>query len=129
MLPSDQTLEPGLVRKLLLRRHPDQRYGNDTIVAATELLRLFIVEARQRAAIEAECEAETKDVGKDGASLSQMSMPSLPPSESSDDDIMEDGGGRSGRKKRNAYSADCATTSIRPDHIARVAAELLMDFS
>ena len=52
MSQDEAILEPGLVRKLLLRHHPDQRYGNDAIVAATELLRLFIVEARQRASIE-----------------------------------------------------------------------------
>lgn len=82
MLPSDQTLEPSLVRKLLLRRHPDQRYGNDAVVAATELLRLFIVEARQRAAIEVRWAASVLEElfvsrGRAIGQILQVSIPSI----------------------------------------------------
>ena len=51
--PLSDQLEPSLVRRLLTRRHPDQRFHNDAILAATELIRRFILEARARAAVEA----------------------------------------------------------------------------
>jgi hypothetical protein len=46
------TMEPALTKKLLLQKQPKQRISNDAIVTANELLRLFVVEARQRASIE-----------------------------------------------------------------------------
>jgi hypothetical protein len=46
------TLEPALTKKLLLLGQPKQRITSEAVLMANELLRLFIVEARQRAAIE-----------------------------------------------------------------------------
>jgi hypothetical protein len=46
------TIEPALTKKLLLLRQPKQRITTEAVLMANELLRLFIVEARQRAAIE-----------------------------------------------------------------------------
>jgi hypothetical protein len=46
------TMEPALTKKLLLQKQPKQRISNEAIVTANELLRLFVVEARQRASIE-----------------------------------------------------------------------------
>jgi hypothetical protein len=46
------TLEPALTKKLLLLGQPKQRITGEAVLMANELLRLFIVEARQRAAIE-----------------------------------------------------------------------------
>ena len=47
------TIEPALTKKLLLLRQPkQQRITTEAVLMANELLRLFIVEARQRAAIE-----------------------------------------------------------------------------
>jgi hypothetical protein len=45
-------MEPALTKKLLLQKQPKQRISNEAIVTANELLRLFVVEARQRASIE-----------------------------------------------------------------------------
>lgn len=45
-------LEPTLTKKLLLHRQPKQRISSEAVLMANELLRLFIVEARQRATIE-----------------------------------------------------------------------------
>jgi hypothetical protein len=49
---SNATMEPALTKKLLLQKQPKQRISNEAIVTANELLRLFVVEARQRASIE-----------------------------------------------------------------------------
>ena len=100
--PSPTALNPTLVKKLILlhqqqqqqQQQPQQQpqgdakkpmiLSKDATLAAAELLRRFILEARSRALIEAECD------------MSQT----------------EDG-----------------MTLIRPDHITKIAAELLMDFS
>ena len=93
-------LAPSLARKLILRHHPDQRISSDGLIAATELLRLFVREAINRASVEAECEAAAEE-----------------PSEDDDFSI---------KSSKNA-SADVVT--ITGDHIVKVAADLLMDFS
>uniref|UniRef100_A0A7S0FKF7 Centromere protein X n=1 Tax=Minutocellus polymorphus TaxID=265543 RepID=A0A7S0FKF7_9STRA len=111
-LPSDH-LEPSLVRMLLTRRHPDQRFSNDAILAATELIRKFMLEARERAAMEAECEADTD---------AHCGGPSVMSQDDDDDDVFGSG---TGGGARNVDSI----TSIKPEHIARVAAEMLLDFT
>ena len=45
-------MDPNLTKKLLQLKNPEQRFTNDAISAANELIRLFVVEARQRASIE-----------------------------------------------------------------------------
>lgn len=81
------TFDPTFVRKLVLKEGKDsKRFPKDAEAAAGELLRLFVLEARDRASIEAECDTEG-NVGGDGKAL------------------------------------------IRADHITKIAAELLMDFS
>ena len=97
-VPMSDQLEPSLVRKLLARRHPDQRFHNDAILAASELIRRFVLEARERAAVEAECEADTAD-----------------------DDVF--GSGTGGAKETGTI------TSIKKEHIVRVACEMLLDFT
>ena len=97
-VPLSDQLEPSLVQKLLARRHPDQRFHNDAILAASELIRRFILEARERAAVEAECEADTAD-----------------------DDVF--GSGTGGAKEAGTI------TSIKKEHIVRVACEMLLDFT
>lgn len=49
---SPQYPSPDLTRRLLLQRHPNQRISNDAVELANEMLRIFIVEARERAAVE-----------------------------------------------------------------------------
>ena len=88
-VPLSDQLEPSLVRKLLARRHPDQRFHNDAILAATELIRRFILEARERAAVEAECEADIVGGAEETGTI----------------------------------------TSIKKEHIVRVASEMLLDFT
>lgn len=95
------TVPPSLTRQLLTLHHPNQKFTNDAITLSSELLRLFIIEARRRAAIEAECESE----------LSTMM----------DDDDDNDSETEKNNKRR--------VVEIRADHIAKVAAELLMDLS
>ena len=112
-------LEPSLVRKLLMRRHPDQRFSNDAVLAATELIRKFIVEARDRAAMEAECEADTiGNVGRGG----RRSFMSQDDDDDDDDDVF--GSGTGGKQANNEEHV-----KIKPDHIVRVAAEMLLDFT
>ncbi|KAL7451922.1 hypothetical protein ACHAWC_003679 [Mediolabrus comicus] len=94
------TVPPSLTRQLLTLHHPNQKFTNDAITLSSELLRLFIIEARRRAAIEAECESE----------LSTM---------------MDDDDNDSETEKNNKRRV----VEIRADHIAKVAAELLMDLS
>lgn len=72
---------------------------NDAVLAAAELLRLFVVEARGRAAVEAECEAE-------GA-----------------------GAARVGDSPNGEDGASGGKVLIGAHHITKLAAELLMEFS
>lgn len=106
-------LEPSLVRKLLMRRHPSQRFSNDAVVAATELIRKFIVETRERAAMEAECEADT-DAGR--------SFMSQDNDEDDDDDVF--GSGIDGNAANNEEHV-----KIKSEHIVRVSAEMLLDYT
>ena len=55
---SPPTISASLTRQLLQLHHPNQRYTNDALSTSAELLRLIIIEAQRRAAIEAECESE-----------------------------------------------------------------------
>ena len=49
-------LPTSLVKQCLQLHHPDQRYTNDAIELSSEFLRLLVIEARRRAAIEvSEC--------------------------------------------------------------------------
>ncbi|CAB9522093.1 expressed unknown protein [Seminavis robusta] len=85
--PQETALDPTLVKKLVMKEFDGRRMiSKEASLAAGELLRLFILEARNRASIEAECDTEC-ETSNDGKVL------------------------------------------IRPDHIAKIAAELLMDFS
>jgi hypothetical protein len=91
---SSSAFHGGLTRKLILSqggKEQPKRVSNEAVLAAGELLRIFVQEARHRAGIEAECEEEAGTTEK--------------------------GNGVSGK------------VSIRADHITKVAAELLMDFS
>ncbi len=97
------TVPPSLTRQLLTLHHPNQKFTNDAITLSSELLRLFIIEARRRAAIEAECESELSTMMDD------------------DDNDSDDSETEKNNKRR--------VVQIRADHIAKVAAELLMDLS
>ncbi|KAI2498996.1 hypothetical protein MHU86_15500 [Fragilaria crotonensis] len=57
---SKATITDSLARKLVLIRHPKQKISNEAIQLTAELLRVFILEARNRASVEAECETEAK---------------------------------------------------------------------
>jgi hypothetical protein len=97
------TVPLSLTRQLLTLHHPNQKFTNDAITLSSELLRLFIIEARRRAAIEAECESELTTMMDD------------------DDNDSDDSETEKNNKRR--------VVEIRADHIAKVAAELLMDLS
>ena len=92
---------PGLVKKLILRKgdRPPKRITNEAVTAASELLRLFVHEAKRRAGIEAECE-------KEGGAEQRSDGIEANDKDGGDDRVL-----------------------IRADHITKVAAELLMDFA
>lgn len=56
MPPANRTFHPDLVRKLV----KDKKMTNEAALAAAELMRLVVVEARCRASIEADCERESE---------------------------------------------------------------------
>jgi hypothetical protein len=65
---ADKTpFHPALARKLLQLRlasndsKQQKKISNEALVAAGELLKIFVTEARNRAAVEAECENEGKE--------------------------------------------------------------------
>ena len=51
-----------LTKKLLLHRHANERINPEAVHTANELLRLFIIEARQRAAVEADIGGAAADI-------------------------------------------------------------------
>ena len=123
---TDETTEatnpfhPSLVRQMILAsrawgnnadsdstNNNDQKITNEALVAAGEVLRLFVQEAWHRASIEAECEYE--GVVEDTTS---------------DECIASNNASANGNRTKIS-----TTAPIRPDHITKIAAELLMDFS
>mmetsp|Transcript_28633 Transcript_28633/g.44518 ORF Transcript_28633/g.44518 Transcript_28633/m.44518 type:complete len:104 (-) Transcript_28633:1167-1478(-) len=62
MTPS---FEASLTRRLMLLRRPVQKTSNDAVILTAELLRLFILEARNRAVAEAEFEHESMSYSDD----------------------------------------------------------------
>jgi hypothetical protein len=122
------TIPPSLTKQCLQLHHPDQRYANDgTIELSSAFIRYFVIEARRRAAIEAECEAEANDDGNDYEQVQQQQQQQaqqpLASQQSEEDDFMEEGMTTTATTRRNM------TIEIRPDHIAKIAAELLLDLS
>jgi hypothetical protein len=102
-LPKEsQAFHPGLIKKLILesggKDQPAKRISSEAVLATGELLRLFVLEARHRAGIEAECE-------KEGAVKSTV------------------------KRTAGSHAGNNDRVLIRADHIAKVAAELLIDFS
>jgi hypothetical protein len=95
---SSSAFHSGLTRKLILSqgdKEQPKRISNEALLAAGEILRIFVQECRHRAGIEAEIEAECEQEAE---------------------------------TKENV-NAESGKVSIRADHITKVAAELLMDFS
>jgi len=78
-----------------------------------ELLRLLILEAKQRASVEAECEKEVNMNIDDDDMVGDVG----------DDDDSLDG------RNNNTKGKDSSAIVIRADHVTKIAAELLMDFS
>jgi hypothetical protein len=129
------TIPPSLTKQCLQLHHPDQRYANDgTIELSSAFIRYFVIEARRRAAIEAECEAEVNDDGNDYEQVQQQQQQAQQPpaSQQSEEDnyFMEEG------MMMTTTTTTTTTTTrknmtieIRPDHIAKIAAELLLDLS
>ena len=126
------TIPPSLTKQCLQLHHPDQRYANDgTIELSSAFIRYFVIEARRRAAIEAECEAEANDgdvndyeqVQQQQQQQQQAQQP-LASQQSEEDDFIEEGMTTTMTTTRRNM-----TIEIRPDHIAKIAAELLLDLS
>ncbi|KAL7575808.1 hypothetical protein ACA910_003133 [Epithemia clementina (nom. ined.)] len=96
-----QAFSTCLIKQLVLFHAKDdkpsgrnKRMSSESAHIAGELLRLFVVEARQRAAILAECE---KEVEQDISGCNE--------------------------------AIEASSVVIRSDHITKVSAEILMDFS
>mmetsp|Transcript_41927 Transcript_41927/g.121181 ORF Transcript_41927/g.121181 Transcript_41927/m.121181 type:complete len:108 (+) Transcript_41927:126-449(+) len=89
----DATISAELSKRIVSHSGCEKRVANDTAAAISEVIRMFVIEARARASIEAECDLE---------------------------------GGVDDENENNAASN---MVSIRADHITKVAAEMLMDFS
>jgi CENP-S associating Centromere protein X len=135
-----QRFNPNLVRKLLTFRPaqhsssiqqnhqfqstmmmqqqpPHPRISNEAVLAAGELLRLFVLETRHRASIDAECEQEGGDnftTTNNNNIINNMTSQSSTSNSSSNN-----------KKKKE----DGTVVQIRSDHITMVAAEMLMDFA
>ena len=153
----------ALVRKLLEssinEKSSTRRITNDAVTVTGELLRLFVVEARYRASIEAECEKEANDIDVNLSLLDEETKIAL---SDSDDDTENDvihvnnnemstndnntllkstkknksskrsysGNLSNGPNKRHSSdSKDSDIVTIRADHVTKIAAELVFDFS
>jgi len=90
-ISKNDLLTAALTKRLLLQHHPNQRISKDALELTNEFIRMFIIEARERASIEAECEDQ--------------------------------------RQRTNDTEEDSPNISIRGDHIFKIGANLLMDFS
>ena len=123
LLPSTaMSLDPGLTRRILLRHRPDARLGSDSVLAASELLRLLVLEARRRGQVQAECEAEIGDLEEDAEDGLDVAVDGDGQADAAGEGRRHAGGMRMG-------APSSSTVQIMPDHIAKIAAELLMDFS
>mmetsp|Transcript_12210 Transcript_12210/g.22893 ORF Transcript_12210/g.22893 Transcript_12210/m.22893 type:complete len:118 (-) Transcript_12210:161-514(-) len=102
------SISTALMKQLLLAGNSDQKITNEALEAASFLLREFILEARNRASIEAEFDTEGDDeeVEKSASDMDSTS-------------------GMDKMRRRRASS----TKMIQPKHILRIACELMMDFS
>ncbi|ACI64298.1 predicted protein [Thalassiosira pseudonana CCMP1335] len=110
---SPPTIPGDLTRKCLQLHHPYQKIASDAVDLSSELLKLLVVEARRRAAIEAECDAAVSDTGNKSESDGSQSWMK---------DSYEDENDTLTTKKKKVVE-------IRADHISKIAAELLMDLS
>lgn len=106
---ADSSFHPSLVQQVLQSNRDDgfdvkmnSRITEEALVAVGEVLRLFVQEAWHRASIEAECDHE-------GTMSDNDEGPVLNPS--------------------SVAQGKSSTVPVRPDHITKIAAELLMDFS
>mmetsp|Transcript_8958 Transcript_8958/g.13550 ORF Transcript_8958/g.13550 Transcript_8958/m.13550 type:complete len:109 (+) Transcript_8958:243-569(+) len=102
-------INEALMKQLLLQGNPNQKITNEAIEAASFLLMQFVVEARNRAAVEAEFDTDNNHGSRSRQRTSVIGM-----SNSLSDDESEVADGR---------------MTIKPKHVLKVACELLMDFS
>ena len=119
-IEKENPFHPSLVRQMIQEcreygnnaadngTNETHKISNEALVAAGEVLRLFVQEAFHRASIEAECEYE-------GVVYDSIT-------------IYEGDAVRMGSATEK-QTTTIATAPIRADHITTIAAELLMDFS
>mmetsp|Transcript_29371 Transcript_29371/g.87069 ORF Transcript_29371/g.87069 Transcript_29371/m.87069 type:complete len:107 (-) Transcript_29371:7798-8118(-) len=105
-------IEPSLAKKLISRQHPNQRVSSEAADVASELIRLFVVEARNRAAIQAECEYE-----------GEQSLGESEGSAAASDTWTQESTAKKRVRTIRGYAP------IRANHVAKVATDLLLDFS
>jgi hypothetical protein len=56
--PNNEPFKAALVRKLIQQQDSTAKISQEAVLAVGQLLKLFVLEARERAAIQAECEHE-----------------------------------------------------------------------
>ena len=110
----ENPFHPSLVRQMIQASRPfgnnadsineNHKVTQEALVAAGEVLRLFVQEAYHRASIEAECEYE----GVVDDTITNYECD---------------------RSVTGDHTCAITTAPIRADHITKIAAELLMDFS
>jgi hypothetical protein len=135
-----EAFHPDLVHKLIVAHYCSKEGGESTataapprispegLVAAGELLRLFVLEAKDRASIEAECDYEaTVEQDKDD--------------DENDDENDDDNGCKAAPTKDDSLPAVSSLSAkkknnnkttyvpIRPDHVTKIAADLIFDFA
>mmetsp|Transcript_10877 Transcript_10877/g.16787 ORF Transcript_10877/g.16787 Transcript_10877/m.16787 type:complete len:123 (-) Transcript_10877:773-1141(-) len=116
------TFDTALTKKLILHHQPKERINADAVATANELLRLFVVEARQRAAVEAECENEGAEHPAKFSSL-------FPSPRNKENEGLASTSKNGGGTILNDETTANSVVPIRADHITKIAAGLLMDFS
>jgi CENP-S associating Centromere protein X len=106
---ADNTFHPSLVQQIIQSSLSDGsdikmgfRITDEALLAAGEVMRLFVQEAWHRASIEAECDHEG---------------------------TMSDNDEKHERNSLSFVPGGISNVPVRPDHITKIAAELLMDFS
>lgn len=124
MAKEETVISTDLTKKLLFGHLPNQRVTNEALEAASFLLRQFIVEARNRASVEAAFDPSNEGDEDEDGNISQSGkkrdMIAHTAEKSQSQSLLDD-------EKESATTR--STKKIKPNHILRISAELLMDFA
>ena len=110
----------------LKKKSPAFKVSDETADALSEVIRVFVVEAHNRAMIEAECDAEGEELDSDDDDDNDDDEMSASAANKNDD---SDGNNITTRTKKKKNGNIKPVVPIHAKHITKIAAELLMDFS